>query len=198
MSGDEELTYPFAAVRAAMDAMIESLDLPKRALCAKGVSNALRALGARQDERWAIVLGGPVGAGKTVAAVQWLVGKVTDEGNWSVDGERPMWSGVPPVWLSAFQVPRLDRYSEDVMRKITRASHLVIDDLGAEYADVHGSLLTTLGEVIDERYQRSLPTLMTTSIGPRSFRERYGERIMRRIDDGGEFVVVPGYATTDY
>jgi DNA replication protein DnaC len=67
---------------------------------------------------------------------------------------------------------------EEVTRAM-RASLLVLDDLGAEPLD------TVIFEVLDQRYSRGLPTIVTSGLTPSAIRERYGDAAWRRLSERG-------------
>lgn len=81
---------------------------------------------------------------------------------------------------------------EDVWRKARRASVLVIDDLGREYADVHGRWVSELDLLIDDRHESMLRTIITSNLSVDEFKARYGERIADRIRQDGKVVVCAG------
>lgn len=137
-----------------------------------------------------LVLSGPKGVGKSFAAA-WVVAQACPDANprrrngvWSPDEA--------PRWLSVSKLARIERYNTAVMEPFEQCSMLVIDDLGVEYLDAHGSFLTTLDGLIDARYAGGLRTVITTNLTADAFKARYGERIADRIRETGEFVELAG------
>ena len=80
-----------------------------------------------------LVLSGGVGCGKTVAAVRWL-------------GE---YGGVKPFFMRAHEFEAAGRYDRELRERWLGATGLVLDDLGAEYADGKGNLLSDLDSLFD-------------------------------------------------
>lgn len=120
-----------------------------------------------------VVISGNPGCGKTTAASNWLV---TTPG--------------PGLFVKAAAMSRWDCYDNEEMDRLLKAPKLVIDDLGLEFMDRHGRFLSVLTEVIDVRYDASLPMVITTWLPPDDFKARYGERIADRLRESGRFAVV--------
>ena len=131
----------------------------------------LRAAFDRTPRPAIVVLQGGVGCGKSCAAALWAI----------QTGAR---------WITAKALARLGY--EDELTKLGRAGALVLDDLGTEYADAKGFFVSNLDGLIDDRYSRELPTVITTNVAPSDFKERYGERIVDRIREAGKFIAVGG------
>jgi len=133
-----------------------------------------------------VVISGPKGVGKTVSAT-WLAAARTEP-----------WRFVRAASLLASS--RYDRPERDQLF----AGPLVLDDLGAEYADPKGSFLVDLDELVDVFYGAMRPLVITTNVlasepasepggKPRyPFRERYGERIADRLHECGRWVSMTG------
>jgi DNA replication protein DnaC len=131
-----------------------------------------------------LVVGGPRGCGKTVAA-SWAVSQ----------GVAPLlgWQGCgAPLFVDVSRLARVSRYSNDEMDELENASLLAIDDLGMEYNDAKGAFLATLDGLFNARYSNCRRTLITTNLTASRFRERYGERIADRIRESGRFVEIAG------
>ena len=137
------------------------------------------------------VLGGSVGAGKTIAAVDWLRDAVADPGRW-FDGKWYWGDTRPMLFVSAPALARWPRYDAKEMARLLQASRLVIDDLGVEFADAGGSFQATLEEVIADRIANRRLTILSTNLDAPNFKARYGERIADRIRQSGRFVSVAG------
>lgn len=144
---------------------------------------ALAAARRAVAEGWLVgVIGGPVGVGKTLAAMWWLVQ--------SRSPAKVPTSGVR--FLTAHKLARVSRYAESDMRPIERASALVVDDLGVEFDDSAGAFRSLVDGLTAARCNAGLPTLITTNMPPDAFRARYGDRVADRILGGGRFVGVVG------
>jgi hypothetical protein len=179
-----------AAVEAEQRATCEALlgqGAPVRALrCARGELHVSAALSAAQEELSAgsvlVALSGAPGLGKTVAALWWLL------------RARPARANVSRAarFVSAPALARVRRYSDDQMSDLLRARALVIDDLGVEFDDEKGAFRSLLDEVTNARYAAEFPTLITTNLPSKRFVARYGERLVDRIREAGEFVALTG------
>lgn len=128
-----------------------------------------------------LVLSGSTGCGKTTAAAWWLA----DEG--PVAGERYR-QPLAPMFLSVARFGSLSRFDETRMRQAWLARKLVLDDLGAEYADERGAFVQLVDAIVNERYANELPLVITTNLSREEFRERYGERVADRIRHDGRFI----------
>ena len=60
---------------------------------------------------------------------------------------------------------------------------LLIDDIGAGYIDRSGYLMGRFEELLDMRYEASLPTAITSNLEPSQFRQHLGRRIFSRLLD---------------
>ena len=72
-----------------------------------------------------------------------------------------------------------DSSDSNTMEMLSAADLLILDDLGAEFT----TALTTsnLYEIIDNRIQRGLPTIINSNLGPSDLKDRYPESIVSRI-----------------
>ena len=160
---------------------------------------------AAQETSDILVLSGSPGCGKTVAAALWIFRFVADPARWVFDdkpikppkkGEayygcgpaRPRFTSPAPIWMTAARLSRQDRYDEDSMSDLLTTDRLVVDDLGGEYLDKNGFYMGLLDEIVNEREANKRPTIFTTNLNAKAFRDRYGERIYDRIKEGGRFI----------
>lgn len=141
------------------------------------LTGAVRALVPRPEtaKDVLVVLSGNNGCGKTTAASSWLL---AGKGG--------------SLFVKAAALARWDCYDTEQMDRLLLAPRLVIDDLGVEYMDAKGRFLSVLTEVIDVRYDRSLPTVITTGLGAADFKLRYRERIIDRMREVGRFMELDG------
>lgn len=177
-----------------MASILRFMGIPERTLRAIDAqveeTDATRAVEGASD---ILVLSGGPGCGKTVAAAVWISVFVKDEKNWSKANDpdlciHPKMICKTPVWVTAAKLSRWERYESAEMAKLLHASRLVIDDLGGEFLDKGGFYASLLDEIVNERQGASRPTVMTTNLDASAFKERYGERIVDRIREGGRFV----------
>lgn len=81
---------------------------------------------------------------------------------------------------------------EEIWDQARKVYALAIDDLGREYADMHGRWASELDLLIDDRHEMRRPTVITSNISLEEFKERYGERIADRIRQAGLVVSCAG------
>lgn len=139
-----------------------------------------------------LVLGGPVGVGKTTAA-SWLIAQGPPR-RYSF-GAKPddAWpADLHPRFVSAPEFALVDLYDRERMNALLCCSVLVLDDLGMEVMGDSGIVQGKLDLLFDARYRRLVWTVITTNLTPDAFRQRYGDRIVDRIREAGEFVGMPG------
>lgn len=130
---------------------------------------ALAAAGVSR-ESIVVLVGGP-GTGKTAAAAWWLLGLEDGAG----------------LFVRASKLARWERYSMEQMDLLLAPQRLVIDDLGNEFMDAKGSYLSTLEEVVIDRYENGRRTLITTNVVKADFLKRYEGRIADRMNESGVF-----------
>jgi DNA replication protein DnaC len=128
------------------------------------------------DDRTIVVLSGAGGIGKTVAACWWALHRSTRDAR----------------FVRAASFAASSRYTRAERSELLTAGVLVLDDLGAEYADAKGNLLTDLDELVDTFYSRRANLIITTNLPGRMFPERYGERIAGRIREAGRWIEMGG------
>jgi DNA replication protein DnaC len=144
--------------------------LSERPRVTEGVQ-AVKAWQSRSASDWCLVLSGPPGVGKSIAAAWWLAHEARDRRD------------VPnafPCWWTAGKLARVSGYDGTIDR-VGKVGPLVIDDLGTEYGDANGYWYSRLDELLDQRYSNNRRTILTTNLNASEFRERYGERIVDRI-----------------
>lgn len=138
---------------------------------------------------WCLVLSATKGAGKSFAAGLWLWDSGYGSGPRSLkDPSRTL-----PRWWPASELMCLDGYGDEYRQVCQMHGPLVVDDLGCEYGDAKGYFNQRLDRLIDARYREELPTLITTNLSAREFKDRYQERVADRIREGGVFF---GFRTT--
>lgn len=125
-----------------------------------------------------LVLSGLVGTGKTVAAcrVSWMR-MVDDYGPYS--------------FTRAADLAMIGRYGEE-REALLKCTHMIVDDLAAEYLDKSGSFLVDLDHLVDITYSNRRHMVITTNLGRARFAERYGQRITDRLNECGTWITVTG------
>ncbi len=102
-----------------------------------------------------------------------------------------------PDYYTALQVAEFNETDRVRYSAICRElSFVAIDDIGTEPARINlfGTERTPLKTALEERYSGRLRTILTTNLGPREIRARYGDRIADRINDAA---IVP-YSGASY
>lgn len=68
---------------------------------------------------------------------------------------------------------------------------LAIDDVGTEPAEVvdYGNVIEPITELLEARYARGLFTLVTTNLTGKELRQRYGVRLVDRMNEMMHVVV---------
>ena len=77
--------------------------------------------------------------------------------------------------------PGLTTPDEYVYKLGEMKAPLLIDDIGAGYYDKSGYLMTRFEELLDMRYEASLPTAVTSNLEPAQFKQHIGQRIFSRL-----------------
>lgn len=134
-------------------------------------TEAVKAL--RTDISGLVVLSGAPGCGKT-AAVSWWLSRVPGS-----------------KFITAAKLSRISKWGGEV-KELVRASRLAIDDLGVEFADEKGFFVSLLDDVVNERYSRQRPTVITTNMLGPQFRLRYSGRIVDRVNEFEGFTTLAG------
>lgn len=121
---------------------------------------------------WCLLLLGGIGSGKTTAAGEcaWLVGLAEKR----------------VAWIRASESARLSGFGVDALERFERwrsADLVVLDDLGTEA--MTPTWQQALDDLLDDRYQRMAPTVITSNLTPEGFKQRYGERIADRVRQDG-------------
>lgn len=171
-----------AALEVRREALLES-GFPRRALRYAIAGDASKPALARlkswdAGNRCVMLLSGPMGVGKTVAAAWWAL-------------HAPRTAAF--VRASTFaRVSRYERDGDAGKGAWIEAPALVLDDLGAEFLDSAGSFLTDLDELIDTFYADERALVITTNCNAKVFAQRYSERVLDRIRECGVFCEITG------
>ncbi len=124
-----------------------------------------------------LVLSGPAGSGKTVAACWWAL-----QLNW------------PPAFVRANDIAKASRFDPKAREKWESAGTLILDDLGAEYHDKDGtsSIAVDVDELVDSFYAERRWLVVTTNLVSKTFAKNYGARVMDRLQEAGKWITVLG------
>lgn len=79
----------------------------------------------------------------------------------------------------------LSAVDNNTPRTYDNTSYLAIDDLGIEPREVlvYGNICTPLIDLMTNRYERQLVTIITSNLVPKKIREEYGSRIADRLNE---------------
>lgn len=174
-------------------------DVPSWAWCMaqSQLSHAVRSerlltlLTKWKPELGSALLLGPSGAGKTTVAAQ-IVRRRCDEAIEACarvascdTAELTLAAGI--VWTTGPQLivarreHSLGAGEAPLITKAKRASLLVLDELGHESATADPSLF----DVLDLRYSRAAPSIVTSGLRRTEFLGRYGDALFRRLTERG-------------
>lgn len=123
------------------------------------------------------VLSGPPSLGKTTAATWWVL-NARGKSRLATEG---------PLFVDAAALAAWSRFDKVEMRKLERATALVLDDCGVEYDDKQGAFRSFFDALVNRRYASCAPTLLTTNLDAAKFKARYHERIAERVRECGGF-----------
>jgi DNA replication protein DnaC len=128
-----------------------------------------------RTKSWCLLLLGGVGCGKSTAAAKH-----------ALDFARANPNRTLPLWARAVESSRMSAFgdsAEDRFASWRVTPLLVMDDLGTEL--MTATWQQALDDVLDWRYQHSLPTILPSNLSPEEFKKRYGDRISDRIREDG-------------
>lgn len=156
-----------------------------------GKTDALAA--ALEHRAGVLLLLGKPGTGKTVAAIRWLLRPLLELGNWVHDNgrwyPRRQFSG---SFRTAKSLARVRQYEQRDLEALFEVRRLVVDDMGQEFLDKSGFLASLIDEVVTERHRRNRATVMTANLSVDLFLERYGDRVLDRVNGDGRVVICEG------
>lgn len=161
----------------ALEAYAFDLFVPAQAVGGRAAQTAAERVKAvceayaREPQGWLVLVGG-TGSGKThlaYAIAREALGR----------GLGAMWATVPDMLDSLRASYEADAY-EETMRALGQAPLVVLDDLGTEQATPWA--VEKLFQIVNGRYNRRLPLVVTSNVDVRS--GRIEERIRSRLLDG--------------
>lgn len=136
------------------------------------IAAAARYLTESSRKRW-LLLAGNVGTGKTT-----LTTAIRNTLNYY---------GVPCKMFRASDFPALFLDNAELtQRQILRGEWcevLLLDDIGVEQAGIkfYGNTIQPFVKIVEERYDRRLPLVVSTNLTSAEIGERYGQRTLDRI-----------------
>lgn len=178
---------------ADLEARLRKAGVPADALATLGhltQSPALKAGSAftRNRARMFLVLLGPTGVGKTVAAAR-VAQEFCRHFAWNAQptSQRPP---EPLLFVEARRLTRLPGFADESWLDELRQTHLLIlDDAGDEATEFGKQAL--LGLLLS-RYTRQRRTVLTANLTADALRARYGEALADRLRKDGEIPDLSG------
>lgn len=129
-----------------------------------------------------LMLSGMPGNGKTtlVKAMRALVSLLVTEDSYG--------NKISLIMCSAKDIVSMARKGDEEYQHYQRLVNvplLAIDDFGEEPVDVqhYGNALSPMVDLLSVRYDRMLPTILTTNLGSAMIRQRYGDRLADRFNE---------------
>ncbi|OLE25888.1 MAG: hypothetical protein AUG44_14685 [Actinobacteria bacterium 13_1_20CM_3_71_11] len=126
---------------------------------------------------------GPVGTGKTFEAYGAIRALL-------VSGASCSWICAPAADIYAAMRPRSGSDPEAVFEKYAHIQFLVVDDLGAAKNSEWVEEINY--RLVNYRYERELPTLITSNLPPKNLAAELGERVASRLVEMCDRVVLEG------
>lgn len=176
------------AGEAAVDVpyRLQQLGVPQDAIMAvrnpretSALDGARRFLGAQRDLLRTLILGGPHGVGKSVAAAFVLAHAVRHhDWNSQPGGGR---ANAPFVWAHAAELTQqtdFGRVSPDWLEGLRRCAVLVLDDVGK---DATAPGVTALTDLLTYRHEKRRATVVTSNLDVDALKERYGLAWYERV-----------------
>jgi DNA replication protein DnaC len=142
------------------------------------------------------LLAGGFGVGKTTAAaaVLTMARKVVPFWDHSTEKAVGSWSysDREGLFVRAAELSSTSPYADEGRGKwnrVRRVAWLVVDDLGMERMDNAGIWSEQFDLLMDCRYSQRLKTILSTNLDKDAFDQRYGGRVMDRVQHDGEILL---------
>lgn len=127
------------------------------------------------EKQTILMLAGPVGLRKSGSACWALTQK-------------------PGLYIQAadlVDIAKREEYRARWMR-VRRTPLLVLDELSGEYVDDKGVFVKLFNQVLQERYNACLKTILTYNGDAKTFRATYGDRAASRLAEAADFAELDG------
>lgn len=141
-----------------------------------------------EDDKFGLMLCGQCGNGKTtfIKAIQQVINAVSLPVDPSYTRER-----YGMQIHDARKLAMLCKTDNKEFQALSKIRMLAIDDLGTEPYEImdFGTLLTPLSDLLQERYDKRLFTIISTNLTPEQLRGKYLERVADRMNEMMQKVV---------
>jgi DNA replication protein DnaC len=151
---------------------------------------AFHAATEAYDASTSLALIGPTSSGKTLGTIhaifRLIERGITEQRRWPV----PTFTKATQLAIARKQT-RLGEGEAELVTKALAADLFILDDLGQEAPNGD----TAIWDVVDGRYDKGLPTLITSGLTVDELTTRYGEAFVRRlVQAGGKGRIVSAFA----
>lgn len=95
------------------------------------------------------------------------------------------------VYVNIVSARDIARLNIEELKRLANENILAIDDLGTEPVEVmnFGNMIEPIKQLVEERYDKRMPTIISTNLEPKRIRELYGDRIADRFNEMMEKIV---------
>ena len=99
-----------------------------------------------------------------------------------------------PYFIPMDWVVKVTKQDDEVPENVYANKLIVLDDVGTEPLEVNvwGNRIELFNEIIYARYARRQPTIITTNLHLDAMRDKYGERVMSRLNEMCDLLVFKG------
>lgn len=90
-----------------------------------------------------------------------------------------------PAMFSSIEIARLAEASSKGLDHVKNAAFLILDDIGCEPSSVkvYGNEISPVSDILYHRYDKQLPTILTSNLDKAGLKEFYGPRIADRLEE---------------
>lgn len=155
-------------------------DLRRRLKPTQALDASKRFSGARREDLCLLLLLGPAGVGKSVAAAAAMMA------HGRAIGGRAPGSPKPYLWIQASRFIGISHFEDtdrQFLAEVEKVGFLVVDEIGSDQASKTGHVRVT--ELLLARFAQRRATVLTGNLKHSEFEEAYGKALVDRIRSGG-------------